>query len=190
MPRLEQGASTSPWSKPASSAGRSSPSRPRPRRLPPRGGARSPRAPAPGRGASRPRPRRRRAGSPSAGSSARSRLRSPSAPRDEPGQLRTAALRPDPPLGQRFLVDPLDPVRAGDVGGLLVDLAAHEPDNRLGRLVLGAHEGDRIIRSQLTPPGVGDPVRVGGFKADSVGVPPRATSNSRIPSASRRRIAS
>ena len=59
----------------------------------------------------------------------------------EPGQLRAGALRPDPALGERLLVDALDAPGTGDVGiGLALDLAADEPDDERRRLVLGLHQ--------------------------------------------------
>ena len=66
---------------------------------------------------------------------------------DEAGELRAAALRPDPPLGDGELVDALDAVRAGDVGRLGAErrLAADEPHDRLERLVHRPHQRERVV---------------------------------------------
>ena len=80
---------------------------------------------------------------------------------DERRQLRRAALRPDPPLLDRLLVHALDAVRARDVGRLARRVAAHEPHDRLGRLVLRAHQRERLLLAEVAPPDVVDPVGVG-----------------------------
>jgi len=78
----------------------------------------------------------------------------------EPGELRAAALRPDPPLAQRALVDTLDAVSAGYVGRLARRITVDKPDSRLRRLVLGAHERDGGLAAEVPLPDLGDPVRV------------------------------
>ena len=81
---------------------------------------------------------------------------------DEPDQLGRCALRPDPALGERGLVDPVDVPRAGNVGvGRAGDLAAHETDDGLPRLVERAHELESVDRAEVAPPRLGNPVRVG-----------------------------
>ena len=75
-------------------------------------------------------------------------------------QLRAAALRPDPALGERLLVDPVDTPGSWNVGALPLDLPAHEPDDRLGRLVLGAHQRQRSLLPEVAAPDVPDPVRI------------------------------
>ncbi len=81
---------------------------------------------------------------------------------DEPDQLRRRALRPDPAFRERGLVDPVDVPRAGNVGvGRAGDLAAHETDGRLPRLVEGAHELESVDRAEVAPPCLGNPVRIG-----------------------------
>ncbi len=48
------------------------------------------------------------------------------------GQHRSSALRPDAPLGQSSLIDTRDPKHARNVGLFTFDLAADDPDSRLG----------------------------------------------------------
>src|SRR6266511_977409 len=103
------------------------------------------------------------------------------------GELRAAALRPDPSLGEGLLVDPLDAVSARNVGRLSGQRTADEPHDRLRRLVLGAHQGQCLVGAELVPPELGDPVRIRVLerrltgrslrqgrqqRADSVGQPP------------------
>ena len=78
----------------------------------------------------------------------------------ERSELRAAALRPDPAFGQRLLVHALDAVGAGNVGRLAVDLAANEPDDGLGRLVLRAHERQCVVAAEVALPHLRNPVRV------------------------------
>ena len=65
----------------------------------------------------------------------------------EAGELRAAALRPDPPVRHERLVHALDAVRAGNVRLLRAGrrLAAHEPDDRLERLVHRPHQRERAV---------------------------------------------
>ena len=118
-PRPEHGASTSARSKPSSSGGSAVPSASTTRdvgRAPSSRGSRAARARGPGR--SRP-PSRRRAAAPllPPGAAQRSSTRSPSCePTQRPGELRAAALRPDPPRRDQRLVHALDAVRARHVG--------------------------------------------------------------------------
>ena len=54
----------------------------------------------------------------------------------KPDELGRGALRPDPSVGKRSLVDPVDVPCAGNVGiGDTLDLAADEPNDRSRRLV-------------------------------------------------------
>src|SRR5439155_3498017 len=64
-------------------------------------------------------------------------------PHYEPGELRAAALRPDPSFVDRDLVDPVDAVRARDVGRLARWVASDQAHNRLLRLVVRAHQVER-----------------------------------------------
>ncbi len=80
----------------------------------------------------------------------------------EPCQLRAPALRPDPALGERLLVDAVDHVgvwnvRFGPVRGLSPDVS----DNDGWRLVLGPHQSERAFLPEIAAPYVPDPVRVG-----------------------------
>ena len=87
------------------------------------------------------------------GAAQRSSVRSPSrAPTASAGEVRAAALRPDPPFGERLLVDARDAVGAGNVRRLAVDLAADEPDDGLARLVLRAHERERGVAPEVALP--------------------------------------
>ncbi len=79
----------------------------------------------------------------------------------EPCQLRPAALRPDRPGGKGPLVDPLDAVRARQVGRLTRRVTPDEPHDRLGRLVLCAHERERVLLAEIAAPDVPDPVGIG-----------------------------
>ena len=65
-----------------------------------------------------------------------------------------------PALGERLLVDARDAVRAGHVGRLAVDLAAHEADDRLGRLVLRPHQLERRVLAEVAAPHLVDPVGI------------------------------
>src|SRR5581483_2343386 len=58
-------------------------------------------------------------------------------PDREAGQLRRPALRPDPALGERLRIHPLDGVGAGNVGRPARWLAGDGANDRLRRLVLG-----------------------------------------------------
>ena len=178
--------------------GRSPPARPadrarprtRPRRRPPRGGARSPRAPALRPGCFSTATTSPASQSPSAGAAAGSRLRSPSRrPDDEPGQLRTAALRPDPARQRAFS----STCSTRYAPGMSVGSSSISP--RTSRTTvsggsLWARMRTASFAPQLTPPGVGDPVRVGRRFQGRLGrrLPGTRRATSRIPSASRRRI--
>ena len=74
---------------------------------------------------------------------------------DEPGELRAAALRPDQPRRERLLVDALDVQRVRQIRiGPPVDvagLAAVEPHDALRRLVLRAHQRERVVAAELAP---------------------------------------
>ena len=77
-------------------------------------------------------------------------------------ELGAAALRPDPPVGDREVVDPLDAVRARDVGRLRSRrrLPGDEPHDRLERLVHRPHERERAVRAEDADERLVDPVRV------------------------------
>src|SRR5207245_3675392 len=83
---------------------------------------------------------------------------------DEPRELGATALGPDQTRMQRVLVDALDVQRVRQIrietSCYLSLLPAVETDNSLGRLVLCAHEGERLVRAELLPPQLGDPVGV------------------------------
>jgi hypothetical protein len=80
---------------------------------------------------------------------------------DESSELGAAALRPDPPLGERRFVDTLDPIGAGNLGRLAVDLSSDQPHRRFRRLVLRTHQGQRLLTAEVARPDLFDPVRVG-----------------------------
>src|SRR5207302_4301553 len=67
----------------------------------------------------------------------------------EPGQLRAPALRPDQASRERLLVDPVDVERVGKIRVALpfdaAVLAPVDPDDALGRLVLGAHQRECVL---------------------------------------------
>src|SRR5207245_10239607 len=79
---------------------------------------------------------------------------------DETRELRGPALRPDASLRECALVDAIDAVRARDVRRLTRWVAAHETYDRLRRLVLRAHQRERVLRAEVAHPHVGDPFRV------------------------------
>ena len=92
-------------------------------------------------------------------------MRSPSrAATTSAGELGAAALRPDEPGFDRLLVDAVDVQRVRQVRiGTPVDvarLAAVDPDDPLRRLVLCAHQCERVVTAELLPPELGDPVRI------------------------------
>ena len=71
-------------------------------------------------------------------------------------------LRPDPALGECGLVDVLDVPGARDVCVRpAVDRAFDEPDDGGRRLVLGAHQREGVIRAEVAPPGLRNPVGIG-----------------------------
>ncbi len=78
----------------------------------------------------------------------------------EPGKSRSPALRPDTTLCECHRVHTLYPEHARHVSLLAVELAANDPNRRLRRLVLGVHERNRLIPTQVTFPDLGDPVGV------------------------------
>ena len=92
-------------------------------------------------------------------------MRSPAGPDDEPGELGATALRPDQARMQRLLVDPLDVQRVRQIRiGATFDLAglpAVQADDAFRRLVLRAHQRERLLRAELLPPELGDPVGIG-----------------------------
>ena len=79
----------------------------------------------------------------------------------ERGELRRAALRPYASLFQRTLVDARDAIRTRNVGRLPVDLAAHQPHDRLSGLVLRSHQRERVFLAEIAHPHVVDPVGIG-----------------------------
>ena len=113
----------------------------------------------------------------------------------EARELGAAALRPDQPLAQSVLVDALDVQRVRQVGirdaldsPFLARVAAHDG---LGRLVLRLHQRERLVRSELPPPQLRDPVRVrvperrllrgpGGQRVDQVAEPEHEAPHDRI----------
>ncbi len=80
----------------------------------------------------------------------------------EAGELRAAALRPDPPVGHQRLVHALDAKGARQVRLLRAGrrLAAHEPDDCLERLVHRPHQGERAVFAEHSHEGLVDPVGV------------------------------
>ena len=182
-PRPEHGASTSARSKPLSSSSRTSALTTRtfvaPRRL------RSPRARGRGRGAPRPRSPRRAASSPCRPARRTRRgSRSPSLRADdERRELRAAALRPDAAVASAR-VDALDAVGAGHVGRLADRLGG--ADDELARLVLRAHQRERLVAPEVAHPDLVDPVGVRVLRAARRAARRRAP---RKPSASRRATA-
>ena len=83
---------------------------------------------------------------------------------DDAGELRSAALRPDPALGEGLLVDSIDPVGAGDVGRFALELAPDQPDDRLRRLVLRPHQGECLLPPEIACPDLLDPVGIRVFE--------------------------
>jgi hypothetical protein len=81
-------------------------------------------------------------------------------PDREPRELRAAALRPDAPFRECMLVHTPDPPGTGHVCRLAVDLAADSPHDRLGRLVLDAHQCECLVLAPVATPELVDPVRV------------------------------
>ena len=110
-----------------------------------------------------PSPRRAAARSCRPGAAQRSRTRSPSLRADaEAGELRAAALRPDPPARRPA---PRPRARRGTRRGrrsppLRPEVAAHEPDDRLERLVHRAHQRERAVLPEHAHEVLVDPVGI------------------------------
>ena len=77
-------------------------------------------------------------------------------------ELRAAALRPDPAVRDRGLVDPFDEPRARDLRILAARRSrrARAGRRRLGRLVLRLHEVQSAVWPELAPPRLRDPVGI------------------------------
>src|SRR5205085_4741787 len=75
-------------------------------------------------------------------------------------ELRAATLRPDPAGGESILVEAVDAVRARNVRRPAGWIAAHKTHDRLRRLVLRAHERQRVVLAEVSRPDVGDPVGI------------------------------
>ena len=89
---------------------------------------------------------------------------SPGSGNGQAGELRPDALREDQPRPERGLVHTVDVESAGNVGiGTAVDRAFAErvdADDGGSRLVLGRHQRPRVVRPEITPPHIGDPVGI------------------------------